>query len=177
MLKLCSKTYGRGVHVNMKHCLKNIGKHLKRGICRYPQTLAGLLLGILILTAVTAAAGSLIVSERLSFLASLGLGSLTSMLLTVHMYIIINRALDMASEDAIRYSQRNAVFRILFLIIVVIAGLKLPVLHIPGLLLGLLTLKLSAYMQPLLRRLIDGLYTSGTEAPEPPEREGDGYGE
>ena len=74
------------------------------------------------------------------------------------MFVTIDRSLDMFAEDACKYSKRNYVLRLIFMVLLVLCGLKLPGIHFPGLFIGLLTLKASVYLRPVSHRLISKLY-------------------
>ena len=118
------------------------------------QTLVELVAGIPPVALVAGIAGVFVVSEKLKFCISLLLGAVCAALLVIHMYVTIDRELDMPDEDAGKYAKRNYVLRLIFMVLVVLCGLKLPFLHFPGLFLGLLTLKVSVYIRPLTRKYI-----------------------
>lgn len=118
------------------------------------ETLVELVAGIPPITLIIGITGAFVVSEKLMFCISLLLGAVCAVLLAVHMYVTIDRELDMPDEDAGKYAKRNYALRLIFMVLVVLCGLKLPFLHFPGLFLGMLTLKVSVYIRPLTRKLI-----------------------
>lgn len=140
--------------------MARMGTKLKNKICRCHETLVELIVGIIPVTVLIGAIGTIFVSDRAAFLLSLGLGAGAAVLLAVHMFVTIDRSLDMFAEDASKYSRRNYVLRLIFMILLVLCGLKLPVLHFPGLFLGLLTLKVSVYLRPVSHRMVARLYES-----------------
>lgn len=123
-------------------------------ISRYHETLVELIVGIIPPTVVIGAVGCIVVSEKAGFLLSLGLGAFGAALLAIHMFVTIDRSLDMLPEDAGKYSKRSYALRLVFMVLLVLCGLRLPGLHFPGLFLGLLTLKVSVYLRPVVHRVI-----------------------
>lgn len=142
----------------MKRCLAKIGSIIKNKICHYHETLVELIAGIIPVTILVGAVGIVVVSEKLSFCLSLCLGAGAAVLLAIHMFVTIDRSLDMFSEDASKYSRRNYVLRLIFLILIVLCGLKLPGIHFPGLFIGLMTLKVSVYLRPVSHRILSKFY-------------------
>ncbi len=142
----------------MKHCLAKISMAVKNRVCRYHETLVELIAGIIPVTVLAGAVGAVFVSEKLSFCLSLVLGAAAAVFLAIHMFVTIDRSLDMFAEDACKYSKRNYVLRLIFMVLLVLCGLKLPGIHFPGLFIGLLTLKASVYLRPVSHRLISKLY-------------------
>lgn len=135
---------------------------IKNKLSQYHETLVELVIGILPVTLIIGVGGVFIVSEKLMFCVSLLIGAAAAILLAVHMFITIDRSLDMVPDDAGKYAKRNYALRLIFMVLVVLCGLKLPFLHFPGLFLGLLTLKVSVYLRPLTHKFISGrIYSEG----------------
>ena len=135
---------------------------IKSRLSRYHETLVELVAGILPITLIVGVVGAWIVSEKLKFCISLLIGAMGAVLLAIHIYITIDRGLDMVPEDAGKYAKRNYALRLIFMILVVLCGLKLPYLHFGGIFLGLLTLKASVYLRPLTHKIISAkVYNEG----------------
>lgn len=135
---------------------------IKNKLSQYHETLVELVIGILPVTLIIGVGGVFIVSEKLMFCVSLLIGAAAAIFLAVHMFITIDRSLDMVPDDAGKYAKRNYALRLIFMVLVVLCGLKLPFLHFPGLFLGLLTLKVSVYLRPLTHKFISGrIYNEG----------------
>ena len=51
-------------------------------------------------------------------------------------------------EDAVKYSQKNSVIRMLVMLVVALVGMKFSLLSFPAVITGMLGLKISAFFQP-----------------------------
>ena len=92
---------------------------------------------------------------RAAFALGVCLGMVTACSIAVHLYKTIDRALDMAAESAVSYTRRMALLRMGLMGIPVILALLLPdFFHVLGVLLGLLGLKMGAFLQPGILKLI-----------------------
>ncbi|MDE7297259.1 MAG: hypothetical protein K2N94_00335 [Lachnospiraceae bacterium] len=120
------------------------------------ETLRDMAVGIAIFSLIFAAAGGIIIRESwLRWVFGVLLGGGTAGVLLWHLYITIDRVLDMDEESAGRYTKRSAMKRLLIAAAAFAAGGLLPqVFHIIGVLLGTFSLKFSAYLQPLTHKVI-----------------------
>ena len=100
--------------------------------------------------------GSLIIqSSRIPFCLGVLLGAGTAGLMLWHMYVTIDRALDMDADSAVKYTKKSATLRILMAGAAFVIGAFLPkIFHLIGVLLGTLCLKFSAYLQPLTHKAL-----------------------
>lgn len=120
------------------------------------ETLLSMAAGIAACMILLGIAGSFIAgSYRGVYLCGLGLGGCVAVLMLWHMYVTIDRALDMDSESAAKYTKKCSAFRMGMAAAAFMAGAFLPsVFHIFGILLGILCLKFSAYLQPLTKKVL-----------------------
>lgn len=121
------------------------------------KTLAKLILGVWIMMALITLAAVVIqlVMDRspLSFFLGELLGSITTTGLFIHMYNSIDIALD-AGERAKSYTKRSAFIRSFIAVAVLAFSCYFSATFNPfGTLLGLLGMKLSVYIQPLLDKI------------------------
>lgn len=142
----------------MKSYLGKMMIKIKNKICLFHETLVELIIGIFPASVFFCVCGMFFVTDKISFCLSLFLGACAAVLLAVHMFVTIDRSLDMYAEDAGKYCKRNYVFRLIFMILLILCGLRLPGLHFPGLFLGLLTLKVSVYLRPVIHRFVSRMY-------------------
>ena len=113
------------------------------------QTLFELIIGIFIWLI-----SLLITGPDAAFAASYAAGIVTAILLSIHMYRSIDRALDMAPGDAEKYMRKAYLVRTL--IIFAAAGIVcwIDQEDIIAVFLGILCLKFGAFLQPLTSRLL-----------------------
>lgn len=95
--------------------------------------------------------------SRISFVSGLAAGVLGAVFMACHMYRFIGQSLDMSGEDASKHMAKGTVIRIVVIVIAVLAVWKLGA-NVPAFFAGVLTLKLGAYTQPLLHRMISKIY-------------------
>lgn len=95
--------------------------------------------------------------SRISFVTGLAAGILTAVFMACHMYRFIESSLELSQEDAPKHMAKGTVIRILVIVIAVLAVWKLGG-DVIALFLGLMTLKLGAYTQPVLHRMICKIY-------------------
>lgn len=123
------------------------------------DTLKQLIAGIIIVCAIFMLAGGIIIARRgggwLQFILGVLLGGIISVVLVCHMERSIENALMRDQEGAEKYSRKMAAIRYLIMIVALGAAMMLPrVFNIFGVLLGILALKLSAYMHPVTSKYI-----------------------
>jgi hypothetical protein len=118
------------------------------------QTLADLILGIIIYGIAAAVLVLVIAENKAGCFISLILGLACAVFLIWHMSYVLERAVYMGEDSAVKYSRKRYVIRLF----VVAASIGICV-AVPGLepicaLIGMLALKLAAYMQPLIHKYI-----------------------
>lgn len=119
------------------------------------DTLRDLLVGICIFTVAIALIGAMLLESRFSFVLGVFLGGVIAFFLAIHLNNTIGVALDSEPEQAKRYTTRMAFIRLLVMIGAVAVALIFPnVFHTVGVLLGVLTLKISAYCRPFINKYI-----------------------
>ena len=118
------------------------------------QTLFELIIGILVSGFLIWLASLLITGFDAAFAVSYAAGVATAILLSVHMYRSIDRALDMDPGDAEKYMRKAYMIRTL--IIFAAAGIVCWIDRekILAVFLGILCLKFGAFLQPLTSRLL-----------------------
>ena len=94
--------------------------------------------------------------SRISFLLSLWAGNFLAAGMAVHMCVSIENSLDLASDDAVKHMRRGTALRMLAAMALFVLAWRLRG-NVIAVFLGLITLKLGAYMQPLLHRGIEKL--------------------
>lgn len=110
------------------------------------ETLFDLIFGCIVYSIVFEAIGILVVENKGSYSLGLLLGTVVAIGLSVSMYKSLNRCLVMTEHQA----RRNMVFGTLFRAVVILlaawSGMRLRYFSFPGIIIGILGLKISAYL-------------------------------
>jgi MFS family permease len=118
-------------------------------------TLLELIIGILISTIFTGIIGIIITNNNMSFVLGLILGAFTAILLVIHMYQSLEKSLLLDEESAQKFSKKMAVLRMVVMGLAVVVALTFPkIFNIIAVLIGIMGLKISAYLQPITNKYI-----------------------
>lgn len=119
------------------------------------HTFWDLIIGIGIYTVVTGILGVVISGNKAAFLGGLLYGALLSAGLALHMYRSLDKTLDFQPSEAEKRGRLMAMARMGIMAVGVgVAILLSSVLSTVGVILGMMALKLSAYLQPFIRNYI-----------------------
>jgi hypothetical protein len=111
-------------------------------------TLIDLWIGIFLYFILLEIIGFIFVPNRITYTLGLLTGCVTAGFLAWHMYDSLDTALDMGEADAVKHSKKSSALRLLVMLVVALAGMKLSLLSFPGIIIGILGLKISAFFQP-----------------------------
>ena len=102
--------------------------------------------------------GNFFVSNHLAYTLGLLLGGVIAGAMSIHMYNALQQAMLYDEETAAKKVQKGTMFRYLFMLAGLVAALLLPQwISIIGVALGVLSLKFSAYLQPLTHKFLKNL--------------------
>lgn len=120
------------------------------------ETIRDMALGLALCAVVLAAAGCIFLqAERHRWALGVLLGAGTAGLMLRHLYVAVDRVLDMDADHATKYMKKSATLRILMAAAALAVSAFLPeVFHVFGVFFGVLCLKFSAYLQPLTHRAV-----------------------
>lgn len=119
------------------------------------QTLWDLYIGIGVLGILAAVMGTLIVEDKLHFVLGVVYGMVIAVVLVTHMYYGLQKLLYYDEESASKQGQKMAAIRMWIMLTAVMLAMYFGEhLHLAGVILGILTLKVSAYVQPFVHRRI-----------------------
>ena len=119
------------------------------------QTLIELIIGILISGFLIWLVSLLITGLDAGFGLSYLAGVITAVILSIHMYRSIDRALDMDPQDAQKYMRKAYMIRTLFIIVVAGIVCRFHADDIIAVFLGILCLKFGAFLQPVVHRVLE----------------------
>ncbi len=127
---------------------------MKEKIAGVNKTLIELLIGILLFGILCQAAGAVLANQLASYSSGLWIGIVTAMAAAVHMYRSIDKALDLDENSAGKKLQMQSIIRYVGIVMVMgitmVNGFTNPLAAF----LGIMGLKVAAYMQPFTHKLI-----------------------
>lgn len=99
--------------------------------------------------------GNLLTKGSVSFTAGLLLGTIVAYVMACHMQYTVRRAVEMESTQASGYMKKEALLRMVFIILSLLLAVLLPkVFHLIGVMLGVLTLKGAALLYPVTNKIL-----------------------
>ena len=118
------------------------------------ETLKGVFIGILIYTALVEVIGIFFSGDVFAYTLGLLVGATVACVLMLHMTYTLNKALDMAETQAMKYTRRQSFVRLLIMLGALVFGVVFDKLNFIALVLGILGLKIGALLAPFfLKRM------------------------
>ena len=106
--------------------------------------------------------GNLLVDNSLAYTLGLILGGAVSVGMSFHMYSFLQKAVLYDSENAQKKVQMGSLIRMVFMLIGLVLAVILPqYISFIGVALGILSLKFSAYLQPLTHKVLKKIRNKG----------------
>lgn len=130
--------------------MSRINEFFNRGNRTLRELLMGIFLWGMLLNLFFMCAGSF----RMPFFASLWAGVAGAALMAVHMDRFIRRSLELESDDAVKGMRKGTILRMAAAMALFVLAWRLHG-DVPGVFLGLITLKLGAYTQPLMHKAVN----------------------
>lgn len=120
------------------------------------ETIRDMAVGLAACAVVIAAAGCIFMrAQWYQWVLGVLLGACVAGLMLRHLYVAVDRALDMDGEHASKYMKKSATLRLLMAAVALAIGAFLPAFfHVFGVFFGLLCLKFTAYLQPLTHKVL-----------------------
>ena len=98
--------------------------------------------------------GLIFVENRLSYSLGILMGFVCVVFWTVHMYLTLDRILDLDPDSASRQGLLNSILRYVIVFAVLVLALKLPHVSFLAVIIMLFGLKISAVLQPMVNKYI-----------------------
>ncbi len=117
------------------------------------STLFELLLGIGVLSILTQVVALFVSKNHLHNAIGLWAGALMAGGMAIHMSQTVYEAVDLGADNAVKYMQRAAALRLGVVAVALAVLLYFKIGNPITLVIGLFTLKISAYLQPLIHKL------------------------
>ncbi len=126
-----------------------------RKIRNINQTVWELIIGIVLVNALLEVIGLIFVSQKGAYTIGLVLGMLMAIGMVFHMNISIEKAMDIGGEHAKGYMLKSYAIRTVVVLAVIVCVEVLKFANLLSLLLGIMTLKVAAYLQPITHRFME----------------------
>lgn len=126
-----------------------------RKIRNINHTVWELIIGIVLVNALLEVIGLIFVSQKGAYTIGLILGMLLAIGMVFHMNISIEKAMDIGGEHAKGYMLKSYAIRTIVVLIVIVCVGVLKFANLLSLLLGIMTLKVAAYLQPITHRFME----------------------
>lgn len=119
------------------------------------ETFWDLLIGIAGLTLLICGIGWVATKGSLTFVTGIFYGGVVAIVLAVHMFKTLEKTLDLGEAGAEKHARKMTAVRMGIMIVAVIIAIYLSNwINLAGVIFGILTLKLSAYIQPIIHKRI-----------------------
>lgn len=116
--------------------------------------LADLLLGEIIYFVLGEIIILLVAPDKWGFFFGFLIGTLLAIGILIHMTLSVEDSVSMYEEEAFKHTRKNHVLRILIVLIVFFLIIFLDIANILAVLIGVMSLKVAAYIQPITHKLI-----------------------
>lgn len=125
------------------------------------QTLYELIIGV-VLCGILFLIGNIFASNRIAYTLGLLIGCMIAGVMSAHMHHSLEQAMLYDAETAAKKVQKGTLFRFFLMVAALAAALIFPEwVSIIGVALGVLSLKFSAYLQPLTHKVLKKFINKG----------------
>lgn len=126
------------------------------------ETFYDLIVGIVIYTILACIIETIIVNNNLTFVLGTIYGAIISGFLAYHMFRSLNKTLDFDPSGAEKYARKMSALRMGIMTITIGVALFLStIFNIIGVIIGMMALKLAAYLQPIIHCYTTKIYNKG----------------
>ncbi|MDF2587306.1 MAG: hypothetical protein K0S41_1147 [Anaerocolumna sp.] len=120
------------------------------------ETFKDLEIGIACYGVIYVILGIIIAPNKLPFLFGALLGLVIAYLLSIHLYVTIHKSVEMDEKRATNYTRAMAGVRITIMIVAIVLALTFPdIFNSIAVLLGILGLKIAAYIEPIISNILN----------------------
>lgn len=119
---------------------------------RLDPTVRDILFGALLYGVIVEIVGLIIVEQRLNYTLGILYGYLCVIFMTCHMYLTLEKALDMEPDTASKYSVRNSLLRYVITLLFLVVAVLVPKVSVIAVVTMLFGMKISAFLQPKIHK-------------------------
>ncbi len=117
------------------------------------KTLKEIIAGILLVAAIESVIGAIISDNPIAFILGEILGTIGAVVFMLNMYSTLDVALSMDEENAVKYSRKKTVLRMILLVAVIfISFVLMEYVSVIGTFLALMNIKFGVYLVPLVHK-------------------------
>lgn len=98
--------------------------------------------------------GMILIDAKLRFLCGIIIGALCAMVVSHNMYKSLDIGLELPPKDARNYVRKRSIFRLVFMLVVLVVSVIIDNTVFLGTIVGLLGLKTSAFLNPIIKNKI-----------------------
>lgn len=120
------------------------------------KTVWELLLGVLFLGIILEIVGVMLVRDKLYYSIGLGIGIILAIFMTFSIHSSVVKAIDVGEHGAKAKMITSYVFRTVLVVAVILIMAVTRLGSLAGLLIGMMTLKVAAYIQPITHKFLTG---------------------
>ena len=113
---------------------------------RLDPTVRDILFGALLYGVLVEVIGLIIVENRLSYTLGILYGYLCVIFMTCHMYLTLEKALDMEPKAASKYGMRNSILRYAIMLLLLVVAVLVPKVSVIAVISAFLQPKVHKYM-------------------------------
>lgn len=121
---------------------------------RLDPTVRDLLTGALLYGIIVEIIGMILVENRLSYSLGILVGYICVVFMVCHMYLTLEKALDMDPDSASKFSTRKNILRYVILVIILMLVAWLPKVSVMAVIIMIFGMKISAFLQPVISKYI-----------------------
>ncbi|MCM1496419.1 MAG: ATP synthase subunit I [Bacteroides sp.] len=121
---------------------------------RLDPTVRDLLTGTLLYGILTEGIGLIFLENRLRFTLGVLIGYVCVAAMVCHMYLTLEKGLDMNPDSAAKYVRRNSILRYVTLFAVLVAAMLIPQVSVIAVIIMIYGMKISAFLQPQIHKYI-----------------------
>ncbi len=121
---------------------------------RLDPTVRDLLIGALLYGIIVEIAGLILVENRLNYTLGILVGYISVVFLICHMYLTLEKALDMDHDAATKYGLRNSILRYVIMFAILVVAILAPQISVIAVIIMIFGMKISAFLQPLINKYI-----------------------
>lgn len=125
---------------------------MRKKLAQLSDVLPGLWVGILLYGVLCEIVGLIFVSDRVFYSVGLLVGIVCALFMATHMAWSLNQALDLSEGDAVKKMQVHNILRYVVVVIVFFALLYTKLGNPLSTFLGVMGLKVAAYLQPFTHK-------------------------
>lgn len=121
---------------------------------RLDPTVRDLLTGTLLYGIIVEGIGLLLLEDRLRYTLGVLIGFVCVAAMVCHMYLTLEKGLDMDPDSAGKYVRRNSILRYVVLFAILVVVMLIPHISVIAVIIMIYGMKISAFLQPQIHKYI-----------------------